>query len=58
MARTENVNNKKNPVSQTALELPGKGHKAKHERRHSFGMMSIQEDDQIPKFCFGQEMEV
>ena len=46
MARTQNVNSKKSPVSQTALELVAKGHKVKHERRYSFGMMSIQEDDQ------------
>ena len=46
MARTQNVSNKNNHVSQTALELATKGHKAKHERRYSFGMMIIQEDDQ------------
>jgi len=57
MARTQNVNSKKSPVSQTALELAAKGHKVKHERRYSFGMMSIQEDDQRPEFLFGQEIE-
>ena len=45
MARTQNINSKKRPVSQTALELAAKGHKVKHERRYAFGMMSIQEDD-------------
>ena len=57
MAITQNVNSKKSPVSQTALELATKGHKVKHERRYSFGMMSIQEDDQRPEFLFGQEIE-
>ena len=57
MAITQNVSNKKNPVSQNALELAAKGHKAKHERRYSFGMMSIQEDDQRPEFIFDQGME-
>ena len=57
IAKTQNVNNKKNLVSQTALDLAAKGHKAKHERRYSFGMMSIQEDDQRPEFLFGQGME-
>ena len=57
MARTQNVNSKKSPVSQTALELAIKGQKVKHERRYFFGMMSIQEDDQRPKFLFGQEIE-
>ena len=41
MAKTQNVNSKKRPISQTALELVAKGHKVKHERRYSFGMMSI-----------------
>ena len=45
MARTQNVNSKKSHVSQTGLELAAKGHKVKHERIYSFGMMSIQEDD-------------
>ena len=45
MARTQNVNSKKNTVSQIDLELAAKGHKVKHERRYSCGMMSIQEDD-------------
>ena len=54
MVRTQNVNSKKSPVSQTALELTAKGHKVKLERRYSFGMMSIQEDDQRPQFLFGQ----
>ena len=53
MARAQNVNSKKSSVSQTALELVAKGHKAKHERRYSFGMMSIQEDEQRSKFLFG-----
>ena len=57
MAITQNVNSKKSLVSQTALELAAKGHKVKHERRYSFGMMSIQEDDQRPEFLFGQEIE-
>ena len=57
MARTQNVNSKKSHVSQTALELATKGHKVKHERRYSFGMMSIQEDDQRLEFLFGQEIE-
>ena len=57
MSRTQNVNSKKSPVSQTTLELAAKGHKVKHERGYSFGMMSIQEDDQRPEFLFGQEME-
>ena len=57
MGRTQNVSNKNNRVIQTALDLIAKGHKAKHERRYSFGMMSIQEDDQRPEFLFGQEME-
>ena len=43
--------------NQTALELAAKGHKVKHERRYSFGMMSIQEGDQSPEFLFGQEIE-
>ena len=57
MARTQNVSNKNNHVSQTALKLAAKGHKAKHERRYSFGMMSIQEDDQRLEFLFGHEIE-
>ena len=57
MARTQNVNSKKSPIRQTTLELAAKGHKLKHERRYSFGMMSIQEDDQRPEFIFGQEIE-
>ena len=48
MVRTQNVSNKNNHVSQTALELADKCHKAKHERRYSFEIMSIQEDDQRP----------
>ena len=56
-ARTKNVSNKKNHVIQTALELATKGHKSRHERRYSFGMMSFQEDEKIPKFFVGQEME-
>ena len=57
MAITQNVNSKKNHVSQSALEPAAKGHKVKHERRYSFGMISIQEDDQRPEFLFGQEIE-
>ena len=57
MARTHNVNNKKNPVSQTTFEIAAKGHKDKHERIYSLGMMSIQEYDQRPEFLFGHEME-
>ena len=57
MDRTQNVSNKKYPISQIALELAAKGHKVKHERRYSFGMMSIQEDDQRLEFLFGQEIE-
>ena len=57
MVRTQNVNSKKSPVSQTALELVAKDHKVKHERRYSFGMMSIQEDNKKPEFLFGQEIE-
>ena len=53
MARTQNLRNKKSPISQTALELAAKGHKFKHERRFSVGMMSIQEYDQRPEFIFG-----
>ena len=52
MAITQNVNSKKSPVSLTALELAAKGHKVKHERRYSFGIMSIQEDDQRLEFLF------
>ena len=57
MPRTQNVNSKKILVSQTALELAAKGHKVKHERRYSCGMMSIKEDDERKKFLFGQEIK-
>ena len=53
-ASTNNINNKRSPGSQTALEVTTKGHQIKHERRYSFEMMSIQEkeEDQRPEFLF------
>ena len=56
-ARTQNVSDKQNPVIQTVLDLVAKGHKSKHQRIYSFGMMTIQEDEQRLEFRFGQEME-
>ena len=39
------MSNKKSPVIQTSLDIAAKGHQIKHERIYSFGMMSIEEEE-------------
>ena len=46
MVKSQTLSSEKSPVSQEALELASKGHKKKHKRKYSFGMMSIHEGDE------------
>ena len=57
LLKTQNLGKKASPVSQSTLELAAKGHKERHARRYSFGMVSIQEEDTRPEFNFGQDEE-
>lgn len=57
LTKTQVLKKKTGSVSQAAMDLALKGHQRQHSKSYSFGMMSVQDEDERPDFKFGQDEE-